>query len=54
MRRLALNLRRNQKVVGLFVFMVLLPAATFTVLIVRGARSERMRAEFTDGGAVAW
>jgi signal transduction histidine kinase len=42
-RDLAHTLRRRQKIVALFVFMVLLPAAVFTVLIVRGMRSERLR-----------
>lgn len=45
MRNLARRLRRNQKVVALFVFMLLLPAAAFAVLIVRGMRTERLRVE---------
>jgi two-component system phosphate regulon sensor histidine kinase PhoR len=37
---------RSRKVVALFVLMVLLPAAVFTVLIVRATRSERARLEY--------
>ena len=50
MRNLAQNLRRSHKVVALFVLMVLLPAAVFTSLIVRAARSERMRQEYEKTG----
>lgn len=49
MRDLAHKLRRSHKVAALFVFMVLLPAAVFTVLIVRGVRSERLRVEYENG-----
>ena len=39
-------LRRNRRVVTLFVLMVVVPAAVFTALIVRATRSERMRLEY--------
>ena len=47
-RGLVHTLRRRQNIVALFVFMVLLPTAVFTVLIVRGVRTERMRVEYEN------
>lgn len=48
MRNLAQVLRRNHKVVALFVLMVLLPAVVFSILIARAIRSERMRLEYEN------
>jgi hypothetical protein len=46
MPRFAETLRRNRRVIALFGLIVLLPAAVFSVLIVRAVRSDRVQREY--------